>query len=272
SDGDRPPGPQQPAAAPGSASSSADRATVAAPLPVVARPEGPPRPRECSVLSRITVGLLVLMLGLGLLLDSMGLLDLKPREMLAAMLLVVGTALVAGSFWGRGRPLIPLGILLAAALFLASAAQGVPLRGGAGERLIRPLAMSELRRQYQLGAGELTLDLSSLHVPPGTTRVNASVGMGELTVIAPATSGLMVRAQSGAGRVLVLGHESEGLDSRLDRQEPGSELSGTLDLRLKAGMGEVTVTRQGEPALRPGLPGPVPGFGPPFGAVEEVAP
>jgi hypothetical protein len=163
---------------------------------------------------------------------------------LPAALIAVGLACVAGAFQGRQHAMMVVGVVLTAVLAVAAAADwdlDVPLAGGVGDRTERPATPAELT-SYELGAGDLLLDLRQLQVPPGTTAVKARVGVGELVVEVPDGVTVRVVASSGLGEVQVLGEQDNGVANRVDTTaEDGGDRRLELDLRV--GIGQVRVER-----------------------------
>lgn len=93
-------------------------------------------PRERSRLGLATVSVAALLTG-GLVWASMAGADgITPARVTATALLVVGAGLVVGTWFGRGRWLIAVGLLLCLGLGAAVAADatGTTFRGGVGER------------------------------------------------------------------------------------------------------------------------------------------
>jgi predicted membrane protein len=117
----------------------------------------------------------------------------------------------------------------------------VPLAGGVGDRTKRPETPAELT-EYELGVGNLVVDLGQLQVPPGTTVVEARLGVGELVVELPDGVTVEVAASSGLGEVQVLGQQEGGFGSRV---ETTTEVGGDRRLRVDArvGLGQVRVER-----------------------------
>ena len=135
-----------------------------------------------------------------------------------------------------------VGVALTVVLSLAAAANwdlDVPLGGGVGDRTERPTTPAELTG-YELGVGNLVVDLRQLQIPPGTTRVEARVGVGELEVEVPQGVSVAVVARSGLGQVQALGEEEGGFASRIDTAaDAGGDRRLELDLRV--GLGQVRV-------------------------------
>jgi predicted membrane protein len=164
--------------------------------------------------------------------------------MLPAALIAVGLACVAGAFRGRQHALMVVGVVLVVVLSVAVAADwdlDVPLTGGVGDRTERPTTPAEVD-EYELGVGNLVVDLRGLQVPAGTTAVEARLGVGELVVELPDGVSVEVVASSGLGEVQVLGQQEGGFGSRIDAT---SEVGGDRRLRVDArvGLGQVRVER-----------------------------
>ena len=211
------------------------------PLP----PAGPagPADRHGPAAATVLVGALLVLIGIGWLLDAAGV-EVPWRAVLPAALIAVGLACVAGAFRGRQHALMVVGVVLAVVLSLAAAADWdleIPLGGGVGDRTERPTTPADLTG-YELGVGNLVVDLRQLQVPPGTTRVQARVGVGELAVEVPQGVSVAVVARSGLGQVQALGQEEGGFASRIDTvSEAGGDRRLELDLRV--GLGQVRVER-----------------------------
>jgi hypothetical protein len=199
--------------------------------------------RHGAAAATVLVGALLVLVGIGWLLDASGV-EVPWRAVLPAALIAVGLACVAGAFQGRQHAMMVVGIVLTAVLSVAVAADWdlpVPLAGGVGDRTERPATQAELA-DYELGVGDFLLDLQQLQVPPGTTAVQARVGIGELVVEVPDEVSVRVVASSGLGQVQVLGEQEGGVASRIDTTaEAGGDRRLELDLRV--GIGQVRVER-----------------------------
>jgi hypothetical protein len=159
-------------------------------------------------------------------------------------LLVSGAIVLAVRASRRSRRGL-LGVIAVLAVVLALAVAGAfavaHRHGGFGDRVERPLVVSELEREYRLGFGELELDLRGVSLPRGETRVSASVALGELTVILPRDVPASVTAEAKWGEASVF-----GVDGDADRVvDPGFDDATTrlvLDARVR-GPGELTIRR-----------------------------
>lgn len=209
--------------------------------PPVAAPGGParqpPRLRGSSAL-----GLLVVLLGAGWLAESTGLVALRWRTVLSVAVVAVGVVLIATVRASRGEGLVVLGVLLAGLLVMSTTLPSLPASAGVGEREYGPSSLAELRQAYELGTGDLALDLRALRLPDGRTPVAVRLGMGQVTVRVPGGVTVEVDARSGAGSLEVLGARREGLAPSLEDERYGAG-SAVLALDVSVGLGSVLVTR-----------------------------
>jgi phage shock protein C len=108
--------------------------------------------------------------------------------------------------------------LLLVALAIFAAVIDVHLHHGIDGHHFVVTSPQQLPDDYRLGAGELTIDLRSIRLPAGETRVEARVDVGALRVTVPDDVALRVRADAKLGRLDVLGDVVEGADvaTRLD--------------------------------------------------------
>ena len=104
--------------------------------------------------------------------------------------------------------------------------------------------MAQLERSYEFGIGNFAVDLTKVPLPPGTTRVEVELGIGNLLVRVPEHAALEIDAHAGAGKVAVLGETADGtdVDERLVAQ--GSTSSApVLELEADVGFGHLAVRR-----------------------------
>jgi predicted membrane protein len=206
------------------------------PIPPATDERGP-------AVATVLVGALLVLVGIAWLLDASGV-TVPWRAVLPAVLIAVGLATAAGAFQGRQHGLMAVGVALMAVLSVAVATNwdlDVPLASGVGERREAPSTPADLEG-YRLGVGNFRLDLRRLQVPPGTTSVEARVGIGELTVEVPDGVSVEVTASSGLGEVQVFGDHQSGFGSRIDA---ASEVGGDrrLEIDARIGLGQVRVNR-----------------------------
>jgi hypothetical protein len=193
----------------------------------------------------LVLGLVIVVIGVTALLQAAGVSDVPWKAVLPGSLIAVGLGLViAGqrSESGQGG-LIAIGIVLTVLLAGASAVD-IPLEGGVGERTERPMSLSEVRSEYRLAVGQLTLDLTSVSVPStsSTRAVRARVGVGQLIVELPSDQMAVVQGHAGMGQVTIFGQSDEGfgVDKDVTPSVPAGETIA-FSLELSVGIGEVRV-------------------------------
>jgi hypothetical protein len=240
---------EQPRRPPRSRAPTQQAAAVASPPPPPETETPEPEPPHPLPLGRIAFALILLAVGVGWLLHSLGIIEVPWDALLPVALIAVGVVLVVGSRTGRYSGLIAVGIVLTIFTALVTAVD-LPLVGGVGERDIRPQSLSELEPRYDLAVGEMVIDLRQLPLQPGQrVHVEARVGMGELAVQVPSGSGIIIEvdARAGLGDVQVLGEEASGFgpERSVNRSSTGPTKGrpSTLSLDASVGLGEVTVNQ-----------------------------
>ena len=123
------------------------------PDPPAPPPPIPPSPKkQRSVLGRVTLAVMLLAVGTIAILDNAGTIEPSARHYLGAVVSVAGLGLIVGTWFGRARLLIAIGLLLLPALFVASVVR-LPFSGDFGDKTFRPASISEVRDEYRIGAG-----------------------------------------------------------------------------------------------------------------------
>jgi hypothetical protein len=184
------------------------------PSPAAPEPAAPP-PAGSPHLGHVVLGAILVLIGVGWLLEALDVADVPWRFLLPAALIIVGVALVFGARTGSHGGLVTTGVALTVLVLLAGAIEvlvDVPFTGGVGDETYRPTTMVD--DEYRLGVGKLTVDLRDAEALAGR-EIEASVILGELLVIVPPDVPLVVAAQSGVGEVVVLGQQSGGLTVQL---------------------------------------------------------
>lgn len=221
-------------------------------------PATPPEPRRPAIVTRVTLSLLALLTAAAIAADELDLFDVSVPGVLAVALVVVGIGAITAAFIGRGRGLIPVGLVLA--LAFAGAASVQPLvDDGTGQRSYVPTSVAEVDDRYELGIGELEVDLSGLDISPGTTvETTVDLGVGSAEVLVPADVDVVVDAEVGVGELRVFERIENGFGNDLRRTRTvevpdGSSTPttvddvddvdepGTLIIRLEVGIGEGVV-------------------------------
>jgi lia operon protein LiaF len=110
-----------------------------------------------------------------------------------------------------------------------------------GDRRFVVTEQSQLQSTYQIGLGNLVLDLDALDLSQADS-VSISVGAGELSVVLPDEVPVRISATSGAGEINLLGQRTDGVAVSREYQSNGyttSEIRLNLDLNVGAGSIEV---------------------------------
>ena len=232
------------------AAETAATATATAPLAPdeattrVHRPPSPPRPPARPSLFAPVLGALLAAAGLFGLLAVLDVYDVDVAAALAAGVVIVGAAIAIGAITQRRvGGLVVLGLLLLSAFALA-AITPVSVGAGIGEKSERPTTVTALDRSYELGIGDLELDLTGVTLPAGTTSVDTSVGIGQLVVTVPKDVALVIDANAGVGSIDLLGARDDGVDADRRLSLPGSTADApVLDLEADIAIGDIQVRR-----------------------------
>jgi len=228
-----------------SATEAVPAAADAAPT-VSATPRVPPAPRPPARPSLFApvLGALLAASGLFGLLAVLDIYDVDLAVAFASGVAIVGATIAIGAMTQRRvGGLVVLGLILLAA-FGVAAATPVSISSGVGERTERPASVSALERSYELGMGELDLDLGALTLPTGTTPVEASVGIGSLVITVPEGVALEIDAHAGVGEYNVLGDRDDGINADQTFRFAGSTPDApVLEVEADVGIGNIEVQR-----------------------------
>ncbi len=195
---------------------------------------------------RIVAGAVLVVVGVTWLLQAAGIITVSLDALAPLALIVVGIGLVIGSRRGSYPALIVLGVALT--VFLAASSND-DLSSFGGEHLELPTDASQLH-PYRLGAGTLTVDLTSLDLDSETYDVDVRVGTGRINVFVPEDVPVRVDSSAGVGSLRVLGETSAGFSPDLDFESPDfSDDEPRIDLRIRIGVGTITVRER--PGVRP---------------------
>lgn len=210
-------------------------------LPTLSQePSPPPAAKPRSILGQLTIAATLVAVGGLALLDAAGILFPGFVHYVALALGVVGVGLAIGTFLGRARWLIAVGLLLVPVLALGSVVPRWSFTGETGDVYYSVDSIQEIDDQYELAAGSLVLDLTSFVAEPGEGRreVDVSIGAGEIEIFVPAGEPIRVNASVGVGVVDLFGDERVGLgvDASVDVASPP-----VLIINAETGFGAVTV-------------------------------
>lgn len=166
------------------------------------------------------------------------------------LVLLAGLAILGSYHAGRGgqplrllwRWLVGLTVVaivvVVAAVGVAVAWFDVSLGDGVGSKTVAPESVGALQPSYDLGIGNLRLDLSRVGPIERETHVAAKVGIGQLRIIVPRAVSVEATATSKVGEVYVLGRHDDGRHATAS-----AGTGGLLVVDAKVGAGRVDVVR-----------------------------
>lgn len=218
----------------GGAPTGADRPPPAWAGPATDPPPPPPRRHLVPGVALLVAGGLWLAHVLGA--------DLRWQLLLPAALIAIGLAVLVGGRRAAAAGLVTIGTVLAVVAIVVALFPGTTSLS-AGERTLTVTSVTDLDDRYQLGAGELTLDLRDLDLPTGTTRLEVQVGAGQLTVLVPPEATVVVDASVGLGEVIMFGDRVGGIAPDRRVTEDGAPGAGTLEIEANVGLGQLEVSR-----------------------------
>jgi phage shock protein PspC (stress-responsive transcriptional regulator) len=128
-----------------------------------------------------------------------------------------------------------------AAAAIAFAWFDVSLGNGVGDRVETPASVNVIRPTYQLGVGDLRVDLSRVGPITRETHVQARVGVGDLRIIVPRDVTVAVDARAKVGDVYVLRQHDDGHNAVV--RTAGD---GLLVINARVGAGRIDVVRAGD--------------------------
>lgn len=166
---------------------------------------------------------------------------------IALPLVIVALGLLIGTWYGRSRWLILLGVLLTIALVPATLFTRWDAAAGRYEP-VAPTSVSELPTEALThGMGELSYDLSQLELNDDVD-VTLQMGLGNMTVVVPANADVVVNGSVGFGSYEVFGQSADGVgrSSQVSDEGPDGPGGGRLELNLELGVGSLEVIRASE--------------------------
>ena len=162
------------------------------------------------------------------------------ETIVALFVIGAGAAIVAGAFFKPVRWLILPALALALSAGTVSAA-GIDLDGGVGDRGYRPTSVVDLRDRYELGMGELVVDLTETDLPAGDTPLEIDLGVGSARLIVPDDVCVATTADIGAGHAAVFDQDSDGIDVDFEDQRDSPPGASRLVVNADIGLGELLV-------------------------------
>ena len=211
--------------------------TPAAPTP----PPAPVKPKEKSILGRLTIGFMLLGVGILAVLDNIDGVPVypEPRHYLALAVTILGIGLLVGTLAGRARWLILVGVVLVPTLMFSPVFEW-DWSSDTFDVVVEPGTFEDI---YTLDVGDMEIDYRELPWDGETVELTASVDVGNLEIWIPSTVDIVGEATVDVGRVGAPGRESAGLGSPVIRfDESGSE-RGTVLLDAHVDLGNIDIRR-----------------------------
>ncbi|MDX1469302.1 MAG: PspC domain-containing protein [Acidimicrobiia bacterium] len=190
-----------------------------------------------SVLGRMTIGLLILGVGVLAVLSNMAMVPIQaePRHYVALAVTILGLGLIIGSIWGRARWLILLGVIIVPTLLFSPAFE-LDWGGDGFDVEHQPQTFTEIAEHYTIDIGNMVIDLTELDWNGQTVRLSATVDAGNLEIRIPNAVGITGMASVDVGRVSADGRSSSGVGNpSLTFDEPGDLGNVILDVHVDVG-------------------------------------
>ena len=147
--------------------------------------------------------------------------------------------LLVGAFWGRAGGLIALGLVAAIATAGASLGNQFP----EDEVTYTPTSADQVAENYDIGGGELFLDLSGVEDVDALDGRDISIdGVGgRLEVVVPDGVDVTVQTEVVAGDSRVFDQHRDGFDVNLDGFRDGGDGVPDMTINIDLFAGEVIV-------------------------------
>lgn len=156
------------------------------------------------------------------------------ETIVAVVVIAAAVLILAGAFVRPVRWLVLPALALALSAGTVSAA-GVQLDGGVGERDYRPASAVDLRDKYELGIGQLVIDLRRTDLPPGDVPLEVDMGVGDARVIVPDDVCVATDAHVRVGEIRTFERSNDGVD--VDLEDRPDAPAGVTRLLVKADLG-----------------------------------
>ena len=166
------------------------------------------------------------------------------ESVVAITVIVAGVAILVGAFVRPVRWLVLPAVTLAVSAGVVAAA-GIDLDGGVGERDYRPASAADMRDTYQLGMGELVLDLRQTDLPAGDVPVGIDLGIGEARLIVPDDVCVATDAEVGIGEARTFDRHNEGVDVDVEDLPGASPDTTRLVVNADVGVGSLRIGHSG---------------------------
>ena len=228
-----------PTRSPAPASYDMEQMSYAAPPADYVRARRPRNPRKRGpLLFFFTLALIALGMGVLGVADLAGA-DFADSSYPALALGIITVMLLVGAFWGRAGGLIALGLVAA----LATAATSLGNQFPEDAVTYTPTSADQVAENYDIGGGELLLDLSGVEDVDALDGRDISIdGVGgRLEVVVPDGVDVTVQTEVVAGDSRVFDQRRDGFDVNLDGFRDGGVGAPDMTITIDLFAGEVLV-------------------------------
>jgi phage shock protein PspC (stress-responsive transcriptional regulator) len=204
-------------------------------------PAVPPKPRETSLLGRLTIGVMLVSLGVLAILDNISGIPIEPepRHYMALAVTVLGVGLLVGGFIGRARWLILLGVVMVPTMAFSPVFE-YDWNTDDFDQRVSVDTFAELDEVYSLEIGSVYLDLTELPWEGEVIDLVVEVDAGNIEIDIPEGVGIVGTAAVDVGRVGAPGREAAGLGNpELTFNDPGP--LGTVNLDASVDIGNIEI-------------------------------
>ena len=206
--------------------------------PVVTPPLPPPPPP--MAIGRLITGALVVLVGIGWMVDLTTESTVAWGLLLPAALMLVGLGVMFGARRQDVGGLVTIGVLLTIATVISGAVSFIGPWSGVGQVSEAPAAVADVSELYEHGMGDFLLDLGAVSFVDDQT-VSLTMGVGAARIIVPRDAKVVVHAETGIGKLVVFNRTIDGVGLSLDRTWAGT--GPTININAELGIGELEIQR-----------------------------
>ena len=224
------------------------------PAEAVKRPKPakvPKPPKPPGLVTPIVLALMAFSAGVLLVVDQAGAADVTFTIGASIWLLLIAAGLTVSAFRGRAPGLIAIGVVVSLGTMVARVVDPV-IASGAGNVTYTVTDPDDLLASYELGVGQLTVDLSQIDLDGAVRTVDIELGVGELVVRVSNGPALDITIANSVGDIAWTDRVEQetsrelwesGFGNDLTIERAGSSDGGSLVLNISSDIGSVRVTR-----------------------------
>ena len=215
-------------------------ATPPTPTPPLLPPSAA-KPKERSILGRLTIGFMLLGMGVLAVLDNISAIaiDAEPRHYLALAVTTLGIGLLVGAVVGRARWLILVAVIALPTLLFSPVFE-FDWNTAEFDLNVNPIGFVDLEPEYSIDVGNLVIDLRDLPWDGESVLLTVHVDAGNLEIYVPNGVAIEGDASVDIGRVAAFGRETAGLGNpHLSLDQPGDLGSVSIDATVDIGNIEI---------------------------------